>query len=170
MVAAYSPVPVVCQLSAASAADLEQIESHCNRPPWSRELFVREFSNRYSVTYGARLCGRLVGFVVCHTVLDEAHIVNFGVISEERGKGVGRELLTSLLWRLHDDGIRWVTLEVRKSNLAAINLYYSVGFSEHGVREKYYSDDGEDALMLRLELGRFVDLHSQGLIREVAVG
>jgi ribosomal-protein-alanine N-acetyltransferase len=148
--------PVVCHLVPALAAEMAVIEAESNRPPWSEQLFAQEFAHEHARVLGARLGGRLVGFLICHVIKDEAHIMNFGVAREARGQGVGRSILTELLRELHAEAVHWVTLEVRRSNLAARKLYESVGFSEVGTRLKYYSDNGEDALVLRLNVGQFV--------------
>jgi len=149
------PQPVFCRLSEAGLQDLVEIEAESNRPPWNAALFAREFTNRYSGIYGARFEGKLAGFLVCHSVLDEAHIVNFGVRVSMRGRGVGRTILENVLECLNQEGIRWVTLEVRRSNQVALKLYSSIGFIESGIREKYYSDNGEDGLLLKLNLRDF---------------
>ncbi|MBX7138759.1 MAG: ribosomal protein S18-alanine N-acetyltransferase [Oligoflexia bacterium] len=144
--------PVVCKLSGKVCPELLEVERQSNRPPWGEELFEREFANRYSRIYGARLLGRIVGFLVVHVVMDEAHVVNFGILTELRGQGIGRVLLEEVLEDLRREAHKTVTLEVRAGNLPAINLYQSVGFAECGIRPAYYSDNNEDALTMRLDL------------------
>jgi ribosomal-protein-alanine N-acetyltransferase len=144
--------PVICRLNEASSEELAFIDLQCNRPPWSARLFATEFSNACSRTYGARLEGRLVGFLLRHIVLDEAHIVNLGVSQDCRRNGIGRHMLASALEDMAEEGIRSVTLEVRRSNQPAIAMYASFGFGEAGVRQSYYSDNREDALLLRLDM------------------
>ena len=146
------PFPIVCRLSASSAKDLAEIEQECNRPPWDEALFAKEFKNHHAFIYGVRTSGQLVGFLVCHIVMDEAHIVNFGVRESFRGKGLGRALISEVLNELNAEAVRWVTLEVRQSNQPALYLYKSLGFYEAGLRAKYYSDNGEDALLMRANL------------------
>jgi ribosomal-protein-alanine N-acetyltransferase len=97
-----------------------------------------------------------VAFVVAHSVIDEAHIVNFAVDKRVRRQGVGRELLSYLLNDLFKRGVRWVTLEVRRSNQAARGLYDGMGFQEVGIRAGYYPDNQEDALVMSLNLAHFV--------------
>lgn len=148
--------PVVCRLVPALAGEIAVIEAESNRPPWSEQLIAQEFTHEHARILGARLGGRLVGFLICHVIKDEAHIMNFGVSRDARGNGVGRSILTELLRELHTEAVRWVTLEVRRSNLVARKLYETVGFVEVGTRLKYYSDNGEDALVLRLNVEQFV--------------
>ncbi len=147
---------VLCRLSVASASDIAEIELESNRPPWSEELFAKEFENAASFQFGARLEGRLIGFLIAHIVHDEAHIMNFGVRLNQRGQGHGRALLGYALQELYERAVRWVTLEVRRGNSVARSLYESDGFQEVGVRERYYTDNQEDAVVLKLNLQQFI--------------
>jgi ribosomal-protein-alanine N-acetyltransferase len=144
------PEIVVLRLSAASAADLERIDAECSRPPWSKELFLTEFSNPAALLLGARWQGQLLGFIDVHVVLDEAHVVNFGVAEKHRRQGIGECLVRAMLEHLFQHAVNWVTLEVRAGNSPARALYDRLGFVEAGVRAGYYSDNGEDALTMRL--------------------
>ena len=147
---------VICTLSESSAADLAEIDKFCNTPPWSAALFRSEFQNRVATVFGARTKGELVGFLVIHTIVDESHIMTFGVRPDYRGQRVGKELLLSALRTLHEKGVKRVTLEVRVSNEPAQALYHKFGFNEVGVREGYYVDNREDALTLALDLTDFI--------------
>lgn len=119
--------------------------------PWSEAMFIPEVEdvNAYYVV-GVRgdevLC--YGGF---HKVLDEAHITNIAVKDTERGKGLGKLLMSELLSRARLNGIKYVTLEVKCTNERAINLYKSYGFRVEGVRPKYY-DNAYDAFIMWLTL------------------
>ena len=139
-----------------SVSDLVEIEALSNIPPWGEKQFELEFQHLHSYIFGARVGGAVVGFLVAHLVVDEAHIVNFAIHPDARGKGVGRSLLDYALVDLWERGARWVTLEVRKSNDVAKELYSSAGFSELDIRKSYYSNDGEDALVLGLNLRNYI--------------
>ena len=149
--------PVYCRLSTSASSDIASIEALCNRPPWPVELFKSEFDHSYSYTYGARANGKLIGFLILHAVLDEIHILNFGVHPDSRGKGVGKGLLRHILCSVNEErGSAWATLEVRKSNLIAQKLYQSFGFNEVAIRQRYYTDDQEDAYVLRLHVPTYL--------------
>lgn|GEM_PF-912973 len=156
----YRSLPIVCELTSVIGADnvqscsesLAAIDAHSNSPPWSADHFAAEFNYDHSRTFGARLGGEIVGFLIAHVTLDEAHIVNFAVCSANRGAGVGRAMLNEVLEQLFESGIYRVTLEVRRSNQVARALYESFAFSEVGLREHYYSDNGEDGVVLALNL------------------
>jgi ribosomal-protein-alanine N-acetyltransferase len=81
-------------------------------------------------------------------MVDEAHITTFGVHPDHRRRGVGRRLLLELAEAALQLGSARMTLEVRVSNEPAQALYRSLGFAISGRRVAYYSDDGEDALIM----------------------
>ena len=149
----------VCQLSKDSIDDLVKIEQHCNVPPWSGRSFSEEFNNPAARVWGVRSGGKLCGFLACHQVLDEAHIVNFGIDRVVRRQGIGRALIIEVLNQLYAAGATVVTLEVRQGNIAARALYESLGFTEAGVRAEYYANNLEDGLLLRLDLTTFIYSH-----------
>ena len=80
--------------------------------------------------------------------MDEAHITTLGVASQYRGQRIGEQLLIALLEQAMRHNARRATLEVRKSNLVAQQLYIKYGFRTAAVRRGYYTDNGEDALVM----------------------
>ncbi|MEX2425403.1 MAG: ribosomal protein S18-alanine N-acetyltransferase, partial [Thermomicrobiaceae bacterium] len=87
----------------------------------------------------------IVGYAGMWIRAGEAHVTTIGVAPELRGRGFGELLLVSLFEESIARGAEWVTLEVRVSNTQAQRLYEKYGMSRHGVRRRYYSDNGEDA-------------------------
>jgi ribosomal-protein-alanine N-acetyltransferase len=90
----------------------------------------------------------LVGFAGMWTMMDEAHITTIGVGAAHRGRHVGELLLVGLIDEAMRRNANWITLEVRVSNLTAQSLYHKYGFTQYGVRKRYYSDNGEDAYIM----------------------
>jgi ribosomal-protein-alanine N-acetyltransferase len=90
----------------------------------------------------------IVGYAGIWVMTDEAHITTIASHPDVRGMGVGEFLLVALIHRGIEIGARWMTLEVRASNAAAQSLYRKYTFKEMGVRRRYYSDNGEDALVM----------------------
>lgn len=90
----------------------------------------------------------IVGYAGIWVMTDEAHVTTIASHPSVRGKGVGEFLLVALIRRGMEVGARWMTLEVRASNSVAQNLYRKYTFKEMGVRRRYYSDNGEDALVM----------------------
>jgi ribosomal-protein-alanine N-acetyltransferase len=125
--------------------------------PWTREMYLAELQNEgVSFFYLARDPERrTIGFCSVWRVLDELHINNLAVLPAYRRAGIGSALLTHVLDEGARMGARRATLEVRRSNEAARQLYERFGFSVVGVRQGYYSNPVEDALVLwREELGQ----------------
>ncbi len=118
--------------------------------PWTREMYLAELQNTgVSFFYLARdLERQTIGFCSVWRVLDELHINNLAVLPAYRRAGIGAALLTHVLDAGARMGARRATLEVRRSNEAARQLYERFGFSIVGVREGYYSNPVEDALVL----------------------
>lgn len=87
----------------------------------------------------------IVGFAGMWIMFDEAHITTIGVHPDHRGKGLGELLMVHLFTTAMERGAEMLTLEVRVSNLSAQALYRKYGFTFQGVRQRYYSDNGEDA-------------------------
>jgi ribosomal-protein-alanine N-acetyltransferase len=96
----------------------------------------------------ARADGLVVGFAGLWVMVDEAHVTTFAVHRRWRRRGVGERLLLALLDLAVARRAREATLEVRLSNMPARRLYEKYGFRPVGIRPRYYSDNGEDALIM----------------------
>jgi ribosomal-protein-alanine N-acetyltransferase len=137
---------------------LAHVEQVSFSNPWTREMYVAEFAHpEVSFFFLAREDDdpTVVGFCAFWRVLDELHINNLAVLPEKRRQGVA----SALLARVIAEGVRLgagrATLEVRRSNEAALRLYERFGFAVAGVRRRYYTNPEEDALVLwRDDLGR----------------
>ena len=113
-----------------------------------KDLARTNYKNGYT---GWHLGDRfIVGMLISWRMAGENHIISIGVRRGYRRIGVGKLLLLSLIEMIINDSNPIVTLEVRKSNLVAINLYQKLGFEIVGTRKKYYSDNREDALIMTL--------------------
>jgi [ribosomal protein S18]-alanine N-acetyltransferase len=126
-----------------------EIERGSFSTPWPPEAFTQELShNRMARYLVARQGGAVVGYAGVWLMVDEAHITTFAVHPDWRRQGVGRRLMHALLLVATEMQAARMTLEVRVSNLAAQALYRGHGFEIAGRRERYYSDDGEDAYIM----------------------
>lgn len=90
----------------------------------------------------------VAGFAGMWVLYDEAHITTIGVAPDHRGNGLGELLLVELFEAARQRDAEWVTLEVRVSNDSAQALYHKYGFTQQGLRKRYYSDNGEDAYIM----------------------
>jgi len=129
--------------------NLVEIDATWNPISWSIQLFERELHNPAARVRGVFCDGALVGYLIAHVVMDEAHIVSLGVHPGWRARGFGNLLIKDFLRIAVFENISSITLEVRASNSIAQALYQKVGFSVVGVRRHYYSDNSEDALTMR---------------------
>lgn len=138
-------------IRAMTRGDLDrvlEIEHAVFPAPWSRRSFEAELAHDFSVQWVAELGGSLVGYLMSWLVADELHIGNVAVAPVAQRQGVGRELMRFSLEDAEARGIAYATLEVRVSNERAIGLYRALGFSPVAMRRAYYSDTGEDALVM----------------------
>lgn len=92
--------------------------------------------------------GAVLGYAGMWLMVDEAHITTIAMREAHRGHGFGELLLVSLIHEAQALHISRMTLEVRVSNEAAQRLYRKYGFSQQGVRPRYYSDNNEDAYIM----------------------
>ena len=128
--------------------EIVAIEQRSFSSPWSRNLILSEFFKPISFVLGAFALERLVGYAICNVVLDELHILTLAVAPEQRRTGVGTALIESSITEARGRGALRTFLEVRSKNSSARSLYRRAGFVEVAVRRGYYSDDGDDAIVL----------------------
>jgi ribosomal-protein-alanine N-acetyltransferase len=138
-----------------TTADLDEvmgIERTSFRFPWSSGFFLQELQVACARSILAEIDGHIVGYVLFWLLPGAIDIHNIAVHVDYRRRGIARLLLGKVLAEARNQASLRVMLEVRKSNLPAQKLYQSLGFLTTGVRKGYYSDDGEDALAMSLEL------------------
>jgi ribosomal-protein-alanine N-acetyltransferase len=111
-------------------------------------MFLSELGRRYAMGLVAVEPGTVLGYLMVTQHADVWHILNVSVHPAKRRQGIGEMLLRGLFERANGRAERGFTLEVRVSNDAAIRLYRRMGFVEGGIRPRYYSDNGEDAIVM----------------------
>jgi [ribosomal protein S18]-alanine N-acetyltransferase len=138
-----------------TAADIENviaIERASFQFPWSTRFFLDELQVDCARSILAEVEGRIVGYVLFWFLPEEVDIHNIAVHPDFRRQGIGRLLLEQVVDAARRQERLRVTLDVRFSNGPAQHLYRSFGFVIRGLRKGYYSDNGEDALVMALEL------------------
>lgn len=113
------------------------LEASLQEFPWSQANFADSLSAGYSV-WVLRLGGDLVGFSIVMSVIDEAHLLNIGVAPYYQGHGYGARLLRHAMECARLGGASKLFLEVRPSNVRAVELYRHFGFRQIGLRKGYY--------------------------------
>jgi [ribosomal protein S18]-alanine N-acetyltransferase len=145
--------------------EVMEIECAAFRHPWSAELFRRELEHDWSTILvciepltsasAGRASERIVGFLIYWLVHDEVHILNVASDPHHRRRGIAKYLMSETERRALQAGATLMTLEVRRSNTAALELYRSFDYRAVGVRPNYYVDEGEDAIVMVKELRKF---------------
>ena len=131
------------------APEVAAIERECFRDPWPEDLIGRwitgEDKRFFVCTDDA---GAVRGYIGAQFVLDEGYIGNVAVTHAARRQGVGRALVEAMTARACAEGLSFLTLEVRESNLPAQSLYLSLGYLPVGRRPRYYERPVEDAILM----------------------
>jgi [ribosomal protein S18]-alanine N-acetyltransferase len=156
----FANLSTIMKIRDATSRDLAgivEIEELAFDNPWSIDSFERELSLPFSrlivAAKGADDNERLIGFLCRWLVADECHILNVAVHPRMRRKGIAHRLLGDALAEAKSRHALVVTLEVRRSNLAARSLYRKFEFEERRLRRNYYGP-GEDAIVMELKLSR----------------
>jgi ribosomal-protein-alanine N-acetyltransferase len=145
-------------------ATVQEIEREIFATPWPRNAYYRELASRSSAHYvvlrqegigerptlpmSSELDPTIVGYGGMWRMYDEAHVTTIGVRRELHHRGYGRILFAGLIQSAYDMGAKWVTLEVRTSNENAMRMYEAFSFKVIGRRKGYYTDNGEDAIVM----------------------
>ena len=122
--------------------------------PWSEYMFQTEINQKNLGLITFRIKGQLVGYFCFWKVLDEAHLLNLSIHVDFRGKGLGTFLMKYLEQICINMDISSILLEVAKTNYSAINLYNKCGFVRIGMRNKFYPETGDDAIVMRKRLNK----------------
>ena len=127
--------------------EMALLEEICFSENWSENMILEWLAsgNKFFV---ALENGKFLGHIGISTVLDEGYIANVAVKPEYRKKGVGTALVERIFSLASDEGLSFVSLEVRESNLPAISLYEKMGFKTEGKRKNFYRSPDEDALIM----------------------
>jgi ribosomal-protein-alanine N-acetyltransferase len=119
--------------------------------PWPERSFRFEVTdNPAARCWVADLDGRVIGLLVLWLIVDEAHIATLATHPEFRQQGIAKQLLVTALDHAYKEGARSAFLEVRVGNEIARRMYQKFGFKEVGLRERYYKDNNEDAVLMTL--------------------
>ncbi len=116
--------------------------------PWSKDDFAELIDKPDRGCIVAKAGDKVVGCVVYRNIVGDVDITNVSVDEGYRRRGIARRLMDEAVERAGRIGGERFTLEVRASNLAAVNLYEGCGFVREGVRKNFYEHPREDALIM----------------------
>ena len=146
--------PFIRAIREADVTQIHAIETLCFAMPWSEESILHDVREnvvaRWLVLDDGE--GRVLAYAGMWLVIDEAHVLNVAVHPDVRRRGYGRRIFEALMALAQESGMGMITLEVRRSNLAAQNLYHACGMLDVGYRKRYYEDNREDALIMYRDL------------------
>jgi ribosomal-protein-alanine N-acetyltransferase len=133
-------------------SSIVEIENKTNQMPWSKAQFLSSMEvGHYSVVMHKD--SDILGFAIYSPIIPESHLLNIAVDPAYQGKGLGDKLLQQIILQNRTIGVKTISLEVRVSNLPAINLYEKRGFHKDAIRPDYYSGSPkEDALLMSLKI------------------
>ena len=125
-----------------------ELEKECFSVPWSRKSIADELTNDTAHFFVAKRFGSVIGYIGTNIIADECYITNVAVTQKERRQGVAQALLEKAEETAKEHNCRFITLEVRPSNEAAISLYSGQGYKQCGLRKNYYTAPDEDGLIM----------------------
>ena len=139
----------------ASLDDIDSIvgiENSTNLMPWTKSQFISSMEvGHYSTVL--EYDDAIIGFAIYSPVIPESHLLNIAIDPAYHRQGLGDKLLKHVILQNKAVGVKVITLEVRVSNLFAINLYEKNGFYKDAIRKNYYSGpEKEDALLMSLKI------------------
>lgn len=121
--------------------------------PWTREIYVQEMNhNDHAHYFVLEESGQIIGYIGLWIVEDDAQVTNIALLPKYRGYKIGEKLFGYATHYVMEQGASRLSLEVRKSNVVAQNLYKKFGLVPGGIRKNYYPDNGEDALVMWVNL------------------
>ena len=144
------------KISEMTREDIEGVvaieEEAYGKHHWTKSSFYDEVSNSLARYYTAKtLSGELAGYAGTWHIMDEGHITTIAVKKDFLRNHIGEALICRIIEDCYKDGVKYLTLEVRVSNIPAVRLYEKYGFKSLGTRKGYYQDNNEDALIMWTE-------------------
>ena len=134
------------------AKELALLDKECFSVPWSEDSFYKEATNPLAEYIIARIDDKIVGYAGFWSVSGEGQITNIAVLKEYRRNKIAYKMISSLIERAKELKLETLSLEVRESNIAAINLYLGMDFKKVGTRKNYYKNPIENAVLMDLVL------------------
>ncbi len=138
----------IVKAETSDIAELARLEKLCFSVPWSEKAIAETMEREEALFLCAREGGKTVGYIGSYYCLSDGYITNVAVDPACRRRGIGKALVRELIEKGRERHLSFWTLEVRKSNLAAISLYESLGFKDVGLRPHFYSAPDEDARLM----------------------
>lgn len=130
---------------------IARIEQECFSAPWTENGIAEELENSNAHFLVGVSGDKVLGYIGVHEVCGEAYIDNIAVDPNYRHFGLGEKLLSTAQSNAFSRNCKFISLEVRKSNLIAIKLYEKLGYKNVGERKNFYTNPQEDAVIMTKE-------------------
>ncbi len=144
---------IVRELKIEDSAAVAEMEQQIFSDPWSEKSVLDTVRQKQSVCFAVEKAGHLLGYLLAYHAADEAEIARIAVQKEARRQGAAGKLMLELENYCVEQHIRTLLLDVRESNEAARSFYTKHGFTEDGIRQAFYSNPSEDAVLMSKQLG-----------------
>ena len=118
---------------------------------WNSNILKSELENENSRYFVAVENGKILGFAGFIIMPDDIEITNIVTRKLNRGHGIGKMLLETIMDEAKAYGKNAISLEVNAKNIIALNLYDSFGFEKVGLRTNYYKGT-DDAIIMTKQL------------------
>lgn len=145
-------VPQVRRMTREDGAAVAEMEHQLFADAWSEKSVLETLDQPNSICLIVEKAGRTAGYLLAYTAVDEAEIARIAVMKEFQRQGAARALLAELEAVCGSEGIRRILLDVRSGNTAARTLYEKWGFKEDGIRQRFYENPVEDAVLMSRDL------------------
>ena len=134
------------------AGAIAEMEALLFSDAWSEEGIASTLSSPFSLALIALMDGKAVGYLLASVLAPEGELLRIGVHPEYRRQGIGGCLMERFVMETKTLGCDVLFLEVRSQNESAISLYHRFGFSDCGLRKRYYHQPEDDALLMKAKL------------------
>jgi ribosomal-protein-alanine N-acetyltransferase len=139
----------IARMTMADVQDVLRIEHLSFPSSWPRNAFSAELNdNKLAHYFVGRIGSELIAYGGIWVILEDSHVTTIAVHPDWRGRCYGEEIFARMLSEAAAHEAAWMTLEVRKSNVAAQRLYQKYGFAVIAQRPAYYNDNHETALVM----------------------
>lgn len=138
-------------MEAYDVSAVTQLEKELFSDSWSEQAILETHAQRQAQIYIAEETD-IMGYAILYYVLDEGEIARIGVSPSHRRKGVGRSLMDAICEDARGRGVTRLLLDVREGNASARQFYQSYGFVEDGVRQNFYQNPSEHAVLMSLPI------------------
>jgi len=144
---------IVRELKVEDSAAVAEMEQQIFLDPWSEKSVLETVQQKQSVCFAAEKAGHLLGYLLAYHAADEAEIARIAVQKEARRQGAAGKLMQALEHYCEEHKMEKLLLDVRESNEAARSFYTKNGFVEDGIRQGFYTNPSEDAVLMSRQLG-----------------